>query len=225
MARNKKGFFQKASRALFHSRLRREVANRDFTIISNNEWGEKVYRDLGMKYTSPFIGMHIYAPDYLRLLENFEFYMGQRLKFTLHSKYGWREKNYPIGLLGEDVEIHFHQYKYRQEALEKWNERVERINWDNLFFKLGDQYRCTAECIERFDELPLKNKVCFTAKPYGHLKSVVYFSEQKVAGDLENEQGDYQKYFDLAKWLNSGEVVKKTPDEGVAFWYSERTSS
>ena len=225
MARSMKGFFQKASSALFHSRLRRDVTNRDFTIISNNEWGERVYRDLGMKYTSPFIGMYIYAPDYIRLLENFEFYMSQRLKFILHSKYGYQEENYPIGLLGEDVEIHFRQYSTRQEALEKWNERVKRMNWDNLFFKLGDQHRCTEECIKRFDELPYKHKVCFTAKPLGHLESVVYFSEQRVASDLENELGDYQKYFDLAEWLNSGKVVKKTPQEGGAFWYYERTPS
>lgn len=224
MAKSMKGFFHKASSALFHSRLRNDVTNQDFTIVSNNEWGEKVYRDLGMEYKSPFIGMYIYAPDYIRLLENFQYYMSQRLKFTLYSKYGWREENYPIGLLGGDIEIHFIKYRYRQEALEKWNERVDRMNWDNLFIKMSDQYHCTEECIKRFDALPFENKVCFTAKPLGHLDSVVYFSEQKVATDLENELGDYHKYFDLAEWLNHGKVVKKIPHENNPFWHYERTS-
>ena len=192
--------------------MKSKVKNPHFTIVSDNDWGKKVYDDLGLEYGSPFIGMYIFAPDYLELVSNFEHYMKSPLKFTLHSKYDGIKGVYPIGLLDQKVEIHFYSYKYKQTALQDWNERVKRINWDQLFFKFSDQYQCRAECIEAFNQLPLKNKVCFTAMPLGHLDHVVCFTDQHIQTKIENELANYQNYFDVVTWLNTGEVVKKKPE-------------
>ena len=198
-----------------HYDMKRKVKNRHFTIVSDNDWGKKVYDDLGMEYQSPFIGMFIFAPDYIELLSNFEHYMKSPLKFTLHSKYDGIKDVYPIGLLDQKVEIHFYSYKYKQTALNDWNERVKRINWEQLFFKFSDQYHCREECIEEFNQLPLKNKICFTAMPMGQLDSVICFSKQNVETKIENEQTAYKKYFDVATWLNTGKVIKKIPKDDM----------
>jgi uncharacterized protein (DUF1919 family) len=211
------GYLQKITKKMcsycLHLDLKRKVKNRHFTIVSDNDWGKKVYDDLGMEYQSPFIGMYIFAPDYIELVSNFEHYMKSPLKFTLHSKYDGIKEIYPIGLLDHKVEIHFYSYKYKQTALEDWNERVKRINWEQLFFKFSDQYQCRAECIETFNQLPLKNKVCFTAMPMGHLESIIYFSNQNSVSKIEHELTDYKKYFDLAEWLNNGKIIKKEPQK------------
>jgi uncharacterized protein (DUF1919 family) len=214
------GYLQKITKKIssycFHLDMKTKVKNSHFTIVSDNDWGKKVYDDLGMEYNSPFIGMFIFAPDYIELLSNFEHYMKSPLKFTLHSKYDGISGVYPIGLLDQKVEIHFYSYKYKQTVLNDWNERIKRINWDQLFFKFSDQYQCRKECIETFNQLPLKNKVCFTARPMGHLDSVVYFSNQHIETKLENELTDYKKYFDVVSWLNTGEVIKKEPKKRTA---------
>ncbi len=215
------GYLNKITKKMFsycfHPDLKAKVKNRHFTIVSDNDWGKRIYDDLGMDYHSPFIGMFIFAPDYIELLSNFEHYMKSPLKFTLHSKYDGIKDVYPIGLLDHKVEIHFYTYKYKQTALEDWNDRVKRINWDQLFFKFSDQYQCRKECIETFNQLPLQNKVCFTAMPMGHLDNVVCFSDQLLETKLENELTNYKKYFDLPAWLNTGEVVKKDPRKRTDF--------
>ena len=45
---------------------------------------------------------------------------------------------YPIGKLGNDVEIHFLHYKSETEAQEKWNRRLKRMNFNNILFKFSD---------------------------------------------------------------------------------------
>lgn len=74
------------------------------------------------------------------------------------------DKEYPIGLIANDIEIHFIHYKDEDEAYAKWSRRVKRINWDNLIVKFCDRDQCTEDLIRRFDKLPYSHKVCFTAK-------------------------------------------------------------
>ena len=42
------------------------------TIISNNCWGGFVYQKFNLQYRTPFVGLFIFAPDYIELLENFD---------------------------------------------------------------------------------------------------------------------------------------------------------
>ena len=71
---------------------------------------------------------------------------------------------YPIGLINNKIEIHFLHYKTEKEAKSKWNRRVKRINWNNLYIKMDDRDGCTLDIIKRFDQLPFKNKIFFQPK-------------------------------------------------------------
>ena len=142
--------------------LRLALKNKDFSIISNNCWGGGVYEDLNIPYKTPFVGLFIMAPDYIKLLKNLKYYISLPLTFVEESKYERinieREGQhgfYPIGKL-EDIEIFFMHYASKEEALEKWERRKARINWNNLYIKLCDNDFCTYELAKEFDGLKFK---------------------------------------------------------------------
>lgn len=213
MKRQIKDAVKKQMKNIQFYNLRKELVNRDFTIISNNCWGGIVYQDFKLPYNSPFIGMFIHTPDYFKLLNNLEYYMNVDLKFTTKSKYdsvnkdretGLHSPTFPIGLL-DDVELDMLHYASEHEAYEKWNRRKERMNWDNLYIKACEKLLFTHDNLADFASLPFKNKVIFTREDYRDLENSVHFKDLSVRSELNF----YTKYFEVARWLNTGEVVKK----------------
>ena len=181
---------------------RKALINHDFTIIANNCWGWKVYNELGMPYSSPFIGIHINGPCFIKLVKNLSHYLDKELTFINHSKYDDKKYSYPIALLGNDIEIHFVHYDSEEYARSTWYRRVRRINWDNLFIKMCDGYYSTPEIIKEFDRLHIKNSVCFTAKPYPHLGCCVWAQRDKFRDCVDRDFRFYKSYFSAVNWLN-----------------------
>ena len=203
-------YIRKIKNKLICLKNRIGLRNKGFTIISNNCWGGFVYQKFGLKYKSPFIGLFLFAPDYIKLLENFNELIFRDIKFInfKDSKYiDYIKKDdinhsYPIGIIDDDIEIHFLHYKSNQEAYEKWMRRVKEINLNNIMFKFSDRDLCTNTLIERFDNLNLKNKICFTAKKYSNLKSCIPIDECKGLKYVESEWIYYEKYIDIKSYLN-----------------------
>ncbi len=127
------------------------------SIISNNCWGGITYHTLGLKFLSPFINMFENEQDYIRLLNNLQYYLGLQLKF---KKFGYNDslqRKYPICELG-DIELYFNHYVSMEEVEEKWYQRITRINLDNLFIMMHTENR---ETLEKFSKLSYSKKVCF----------------------------------------------------------------
>lgn len=183
--------------------------NRDFTIVSNNCWGGFMYQKFGLKYNTPFIGLFIYAPDYIRMLNDLERYMNEKLNFISpeNSKYKIQMiKNnnfgtYPIAKL-DDIELHFLHYKNDNEARNKWEKRVKRINYKNMLIKFSDSDLCNESLIKEFNKLKFKNKICFTSKPYKY-KNNIYIKECKENGYVEHEWTYTDKYINIKYILNN----------------------
>nr|WP_281503869.1 DUF1919 domain-containing protein [Arenibacter sp. F26102] len=150
-------------RVYFAFRDRCRLKNNDFGIISNNCWGGCMYQWLGLPYNSPFVGLFLYGPCYIKLLNRFDYYLRQELDFKTVSKYKDREIGYPMAFL-DDIEVHFTHYDSKEEALRKWNRRKERLlknDHQNWFFMICDRERVDDEIIKEFHQLPFKNKVSF----------------------------------------------------------------
>lgn len=193
---------------LYNYLMRARLKNNNFSIISNNCWGGRVYQDLGLPYATPFVGLFLFAPDYIKLLRGLKYYLCLELNFDNYSKYiDCNNIGYPIGFLG-DIEIHFMHYSTEKEAKEKWERRLKRINWDNLFVKFNDRDGCTKYILEEFDQLPIANKVSFTAHNHDNLKHSVWFKEYQNKECVEPELQSYKRYFDVVSWLNTGRIVK-----------------
>lgn len=199
-------------------RLKKSVADHGFTIICNNCWGGKIYQQMKLPYNTPFVGLFLFAPCYIELLNDFESYMHMPLNFVEKSKYTSvnedREKNnnyYPIGSLGNKIEIHFLHYNSNDAAASIWKRRTERMNWNKLFFAFSERDLCKNEHIWAFDRFSYKNKVCFTANNYPDCTSTVWVKEYEQAGevgDIYTHNGLIDKYFSVAEWLNQNKNPK-----------------
>ena len=156
---------------------RKALKNKHFTIISDNCWGGRIYQELGLPYQSPFIGLFIYSPDYVKLLANPKHYLSGELPLVFVEESRYRSKDgitYPVALL-EDIEIHFLHYADEEEARSKWSRRLARMNWDNLYFKMNDNDQATYQLLKDFQDLPYQAKVIFSSKNYTDLEDLVFF--------------------------------------------------
>lgn len=201
-------------REIFLKRKRRELKNFDFTLISSNCNGGCVLHELGLMFNSPFVNLFIEAGDYIKILKNLKYYMSCELTFleegTGTPNYPYA--GYPIGVL-DDVYIYFMHYSSVDEAKEKWNARVKRINYDNLYVLMTDRSHCTYQLLKEFDSLPY-HKVVFTHNQMPEIHSSFYisgFEKEDKVGILSDYCGkSWKKYydqFDFIKWFN-GELSR-----------------
>ncbi len=202
---------------------RAKLRNRNFTIISINCLAGSIYHKYGLQYTSPTIGTFFYSDEYLRMLENFNYYMTQPLVLKDES---WHPEvnqlmtktyKFPVGVLGGDIEIMFLHYSSKAEAKTKWERRVQRINFDNLFIIFTDAGAAGGgagnddfkdEYVERFEALPFKNKVLFSKGPLrGNHVVQIRDSDPRypwVENMVYNRK--FEKYMDLTAWLNGKQI-------------------
>ncbi len=199
---------------LFSRVQRSRLKNKKFSLIGNNCFLIGIYHKFGLEFTSPTIGLFFFPEEYIKFLENLKWYLKQPLRFTAVTRHSFVrnrllasiKRNYPIGILGGDVEIHFLHYTNEEEALEKWNRRLLRINYENLYILFSDSEpeEFKEDLLERFEKLPFKNKIFFSSKPRNNYKCVVFVKDYLEAisvSDLTRNR-KYERYLDLVKWLN-----------------------
>ena len=215
-------FLKRKIRHVFSSYYQKKdisrLAHTNFVLISRNCWGGQVYQWLGIPYNTPFVGLFMFGPCYMKLLNDFDRYMSFSLKFCETSKYPEAKNDYPIGLL-DDIEIHFQHYKSREEAQEKWNRRKERMlkfkNKDDYFFSICDRRRVTDDDIMAFHKLDFKNKISFSFKK---IKGLSNREHIKFIQDLAKKKGAPPNgkkrfkltflYFDVVNYLNTARVTR-----------------
>lgn len=204
------------------SKINRLFINKDdFTIIANNCWGTFMYKKFGIPYRTPFVNLMLFAPDYIEFLENFSFDILENLEFidqkdSKHAdelkRLGIFNGDYPVGLLDGKYELHFLHYRSVEDARQKWFRRLKRINKKRVIFKFSDGDKFEDSMVERFEALPFKNKVLFTAKEYPNAKSVVtlkkFLGRERVYDEWKNAS---KKEFDVVKFINNLEE-----DENIA---------
>ena len=156
-------------------------------------------QSMGVRYNSPFVGLYLYAPDYVELLKDIKLIYNPIIFISKNeSRYSnLPDGNYIVGKLSDKVEIHFLHYTSEEEVIRKWNKRLERLDLNNLIVKFCDRDECTEDLIGEFDKLPFKNKVCFTAKAYPQYKSVCHIKEQSNLQCVENEWECSNKYWNI----------------------------
>ena len=205
---------EKIFNPIFGRNRRKKIKNKRFTIISNNCWGGHVYRYFRLPYDSPTIGLYFFAEDYVKFVHNLKEYLNTDIKFITHKesryreileKRGGRETKCPIGVLN-DIEIIFLHYHSQEEVLKKWIRRKNRIQWDNIIFKMSEQNLCKQEHLQKFDSLSTNKKFIFTTRDY-NLKSQVIFRDYLGKEEVYNDTLHFRKHIDLIKLIN-GESFK-----------------
>ena len=190
-------------------RQAKKFKNKGLTILCNNCIGGIILHDLKHEFNTPTINLYFHAPDYIAFLERLDFYLSKEITFSNASKYDTDVKSYPVGKI-EDIEMHFVHYSSFEEAKQKWETRAKRVNYDNMFIIGSDKGYFTPDLLERFLRLPFKNKIFFSSKPH-IANEVLFFSEyvnQKEVADMINHDHAWNYYFDVVKWLNTGEIKR-----------------
>lgn len=185
--------------------------NLKFSVVSNNCWGGEVYKLSQKEFNTPFIGLFLMAPDYVKLVENFNFYMAQKMEFVENLNV-----SYPIGKLA-DVEIHFMHYKNQAEALDKWERRTARfllfINEypEKLFFKMCDRDGGTVDLLKRFHQTKHKNKVSFSVGEHSVNSDNNIIIKERDGNCVPDGVKLFHlslKHFNLQTWFKKGTLKK-----------------
>jgi uncharacterized protein (DUF1919 family) len=202
------------------------IGKKEFVIISNNCWGAEIYKRLNREYNTPFVGLFLFGPDYVKLVENFDYYLSLPLKFTTTSQWGNSPVNYPIGKL-DDIEIHFMHYASNEDAEVKWTRRLSRMNKikdkSKYYFKICDRDLATVDLIKRFHETPFANKIPMGINPVdseGHITIAETNDNVSVPDGLVLYDISF-KYVDIFKWIKTGKI---TNNRYSGFKYSARVS-
>lgn len=189
---------------LYNINKKKHLKNKDFTIISSNCVGGIIYHDLGLPFLTPTVNLSFDMNDFVKFVSNLKYYIDKDL-IKLDTN-----KEYPIGVI-EDIKINFIHYKTFEEAKTKWDERKQRINYDNLFIIGTDKDNCTYETLKAFENLPYENKIIFTHIDYSEISSsycIKGFEDKNELGVITNfkERFLMRRYlddFDYVSFLNN----------------------
>jgi uncharacterized protein (DUF1919 family) len=205
----------KAFRNRIGARLNRlGLKHRDFSILSNDCWAEVLYQDWGIPCRSPFQGLGMGAPDFLRFLTDFERYVSAPLEFVPESRHEvvnrlGRDSGWLVGLLGGDVEIYFVHHKSEALARRSWEEGCRSINLNRIAVKFtADKDGALQEHIEQFNRLPFERKLLLTKRAYPAIPCAVQASRFVSDGALLFRRS--LRDFDCAHWLDTGEIRRHT---------------
>lgn len=172
------------------------------TIIANSCAAAVIYSALDSEILSPTINLNIEPEDFVKICKNPREYLSEDIKFDHWSisKGGV----VPIGKI-KDVEIIFSHASDADEAVNAWNRRRQRINWDNLVYIMEDSnysrvLRATDKVEKEFNALSGKH-LRILSKSY---------SVDPERTDALYMEGSYfykhdlviENWFDLVAWIN-----------------------
>lgn len=120
-----KNFYYTQKRRILSRIVKKKVDFSEISLISQNCIGGIIYHDANQRFLSPTVNLYILPKDFIKFVNNLDYY----LSLTPNVEMG---KAYPIGTLG-DIKINFMHYSSPQEAIEKWEERKQRINFNKIF--------------------------------------------------------------------------------------------
>lgn len=180
---------------------RNRLKNSNFSIISSNCIGGIISHELGERFNSPTVNMYFSTKDFIKFLENMNYYIDHDWIDISCEKY-----NYPIAKI-DDITIHLVHYNNIVEAKQKWDVRKKRINYNNMYIIAIERDGCTYEDIKRFDELPFENKVIFTKCNRPEIKSSYFIPNTEQNNEVIDICG-YKSKISGKRWLDDYDYVE-----------------
>lgn len=174
------------------------VRKNPVSIIASHCWGGVIYHSLALPFSSPFINLFVQNEDFFKLIKRIEYYMQQELVFV-ESIYDENLKyEYPV-FLADDIHIYFQHYRDVNMALEAWERRKKRINYDNI---LVEMVLSTEEEIDRFLMIPYK-KIGFTYINVQHADIIVLPQSRSEQNFIQKCYNDNLSHYICDKVDNS----------------------
>lgn len=191
------------------TKMRKRLYNRDFTLLTPNCMGGILLHDLGLKFLTPTINLMFTQTDFLQFVLHLEEYINGELSF-----YDDPQETCPCAHLQfEDcpiLTIYFTHYSTEDEARRKWEERVKRINRQNLFVVLEERDEISNSDLKKLAGISARGVMVFTCNNYPDLPYCVFLKKYHSSGEVGNilrknlidDSREYERYFDFVRWFN-----------------------
>ena len=177
---------------------RQGLNTNDFTIISNNCWGGRVYQYFGIEYKTPTIGMYFFPSDFNQFCNNLDFYITRDPVIVDWNESKWKKYltlqyniiNMPLIARINDIELILLHYHSELDFKNKWKRRRNRINWDSLIFKSNDQNFCTEFDCEEFCTKNIdQNRIFFTANQnwFAKYNCTIFYKDDEMYGFVKDD--------------------------------------
>lgn len=190
------------------NQMRKNLKNKDFSLICPNCLGGMLLHDLGMPFLSPTVNLMMNQPDFFKFVLRMDYYLAQELNF-------YNDPNFlcPCAKLGERdkvITIHFTHYENEKDAESYWNKRILRIHRDNLFVVAIEKDGISKDDIIELNKLNIRGLVVFTAHNYPDIPYTCYLPKYQDKGEVGNilarsyltDKKEYERYFDFVRWFN-----------------------
>lgn len=210
-------------RVIIHvNQMRKRLRNRDFSIISQNCLGGVVYHMLGLPFTSPTINMFIEDESFVKLVSNLRHYINIEPE-PLADPYIDpidRTVKYPKIRI-DDIEICCIHFKNCAEAIDAWNRRKNRINFENIFVIANSWNLHGNKVLIRQILNTGYRTICFAFGNLGDINCIQLkedFWELDVRGIIRPNITDYkpssykryfEDYIDIVNWINGDSIECK----------------
>ncbi len=193
---------------------RKSLQKSNVTLITNNCIGGIIYHDMHLQFLSPTINLYFDNEEFIRFCT----YLDEYLLLAVEECTSV-QKSFPVGVLHGshgDVHIYFMHYDSFEQAVAKWNERKERINFDNLYIIMEAQ-KCSSVILAKFNDIPYANKVILTdgIQEIAHsfpIRSDFYGESYWPGKLLEYPPRGLYRYmeqFDYVTFINKGKIKKR----------------
>lgn len=183
--------------------LQKRLIKKEITILASNCLGGLLYHELGLRFLSPTVNTRFSSVDFVKFVTDLEHYLNCNLLIQEDNE------TFPVAMI-DDVTVNFVHYNNSKEATKKWEERKQRINWDNIFILLNDCDGLSEKELEQLDNSAFKNILVFTAKEYSNYRCAFClpcFQGEKCVGNtmaknLLTGEMKVEEYFDFVGWFN-----------------------
>ena len=194
------------------AKMRRELQNKDFSLLSPNCLGGILLHDLGLRFLSPTVNLMMKQDEFLQFVLHLDEYLNGDLSFFSNP-----EDTCPCAYLNAEnlvpILITFTHYKTAEEAETKWKERVTRINKDNLFVFLEERDAISYEDLKKLGSVHARGVLAFTCNNYPDLPYCVYLEKYHKSGEVGNvlqkflldDSREYEHVFDFVRWFNEAD--------------------
>lgn len=115
-----------------------------------------------MQYLTPTIGLGFENEDFIKFLENPDYYYNQDLKPIVEVQKQVNDEWGYYDCSCGDIKILFRHFRNVEDAINKWNRRKQRIVKDNIIVKFTYfEDNVDKTLIDRFVNLPYKKLILF----------------------------------------------------------------
>ncbi len=201
-------------RYLHEKNMRKRLRQNRFTLISQNCLGGVIYKMLGLQDQSPTINMFIRGESFVKLASDPKKYMQELEPFPITEEFDEPGLlTHPVIGVG-DIRLNCLHYSCCKDAIEAWNRRKTRVDYDRCLLIATDwDLNYDEELIKKTLSLPYP-KVVFTANKRNDADCI--YCDKKIWSKTAKRinmpvltdfmygyERCFEKIFDTVEWINS----------------------